>query len=87
MWLAATLILRKKTNTTIFFSLKDLQNFVTESLPHYRSCPFSVSLNEIIIGIETLDGICSPTLVVNQFSGLFFFLHSSIFAIKHSTSA
>ena len=32
--------------------------------------------------IVDIDGICSPTLALNEFSGLF--LNSSIFSIKHS---
>ena len=38
-------------------------------------------LNYDIVGIEKLDEICSPTFVVNEFSG--FFLHPSIFSTKH----
>ena len=41
--------------------------------------------NNDIADIEKLDGICSPTFVVDEFSGLF--LHQSIFSIKHSRSA
>ena len=44
-----------------------------------------MSLNDSIVDIEKPDGICLPTFVVNEFSGLF--LHSSIFSIKHSRSA
>ena len=44
-----------------------------------------MSLNDNIVDIEKPDGICLPTFVVNEFSGLF--LHSSIFSIKHSRSA
>ena len=42
-------------------------------------------LNDDIVDIEKPDGICSPTFVVDEFSGLF--LHPSIFSIKHSRSA
>ena len=35
--------------------------------------------------IEKPDQICSPTFVVDEYSGLF--LHPSIFSIKHSISA
>ena len=42
-------------------------------------------LNDDIVDIEKPDGICSPTFVVDEFSGLF--LHSSIFSIKHSRCA
>ena len=38
-------------------------------------------LNDGIVEIEKSDGICSPTFVVNEFSGLF--LHTSIFSMKH----
>ena len=42
-------------------------------------------LNDDTIDIEKPDGICSPTFVVNEFSGLL--SHPSIFSIKHSKSA
>ena len=42
-------------------------------------------LNDDIIDIEKSDGICLPTFVVNEFSGLF--LRPSIFSIKYSRSA
>ena len=42
-------------------------------------------LNDHIVDLEKPDGICLPTFVVNEFSGLF--LHPSIFSIKHSRSA
>ena len=42
-------------------------------------------LNDDIVDIEKPDGICLPTFVVDEFSGLF--LHPSIFSIKHSRSA
>ena len=38
-----------------------------------------------IVDIEYLQGICSPTFVVEEFSGLF--AHPSIFLIKDSISA
>ena len=42
-------------------------------------------LNEDIVDTEKSDGTCSPTFVVDEFSGLF--LHTSIFSIKDSRSA
>ena len=42
-------------------------------------------LNDDIVDIEKPDGMCSPALVVDGFSGLF--LHPSIVSIKHSRSA
>ena len=66
-------------------SLKDSQNFFIQSLPLYTSFLFSVLLNDDIVDIKKPDGTCSPTFVVNEFSGLF--LHPSIFSIKHSRSA
>ena len=42
-------------------------------------------LNYDIIDIEKSDGICSPTFVVDELSGLF--LNPSTFSIKHSSSA
>ena len=41
-------------------------------------------LNGDIVEIEKPDGICSPTLILDQFLGLF--LHPSIFSAKNSTS-
>ena len=66
-------------------SLKDSQNFFMQPLPLYRSCLFSMLLNDDIGDIEKPDGIYSLTFVVDEFSGLF--LHPSIFSIKHSRSA
>ena len=60
--------------------LKDLQNFFIQSLPLYTSCLFSRLLNDIV-DIEKPDEICSLTLVVYEFSGLF--LHPPIFSVKH----
>ena len=42
---------------------------------------FSMLSNYIIVDIEKLDAICSPTLAVDLFSWLFFY--PSIFSIKH----
>ena len=42
-------------------------------------------LNDHIVDIEKPDGICSPSFVVDEFSGLF--LHPSIFFMKYSRSA
>ena len=38
-------------------------------------------LNDNIVDIEKSDGICSPTFVVDELSGLF--LHASVFSMKH----
>ena len=62
-------------------SLKDLQNFSMQSLPLY-TCLFFMLLNDDTVDTEKLDEVCSPTFVVDEFSGLF--LHPSIFSIKHS---
>ena len=56
-----------------------------QSLPLYASCLISALLNDDMLDIEKPNGICSPTFVVDEFSGLF--LHPSIFSIKHSKSA
>ena len=42
-------------------------------------------LNDDIVDVEKPNGICSPTLVVDEYSGLF--LHPSVFPIKISRSA
>ena len=42
-------------------------------------------LNDDIGVTEKRDGICLPSIVLNEFSGLF--LHQLIFCIKHSRSA
>ena len=52
-------------------SLKDSQNFFIQSLPLYTSCLFSMYLNNNTVGIKKPDGICSPTFVVDELSGLF----------------
>ena len=62
-------------------SLKDSQNFFLQSLPLCTSCLFSMFLNDDIVGIEKINGMCAPNFVVDEFSGLF--LHSLIFSIKH----
>ena len=41
-------------------------------------------LNDDIVDIEKPNGVCSPILGLDEFSGLF--LHPSIFFIKHSKS-
>ena len=56
-----------------------------QSLPRYASCLFSMLLDDDIADIEKLDGICSLTFVVDEFSELC--LHPSIFCIIHSRSA
>ena len=43
-----------------------------QSLPLYTSYLFSMFLNDDIVDIEKLDGVCSPTYVVDELSGLFF---------------
>ena len=45
------------------------------------SCLFSMLLSDNIVDIEKPDGICLPTFVVDEFSGLF--LYASVFSIKH----
>ena len=42
-------------------------------------------LNDDIVDIKIPDRKCSPTFVVDEFSGLH--LHPLIFSIKHSRSA
>ena len=56
-----------------------------QSLPLYAWQLFFILLNDNIVDIEKPDGICSPTFVVDEISGLF--LHPSIFSIRHSRSA
>ena len=51
-----------------------------------------MSLNDDIVEIEKPDAICSRTIVVDEFSGIFyihqsFLSFSSIFSIKYSRSA
>ena len=40
----------------------------------YTSCLFSMSLNGYIVHIKKTDGICSPTFVEDDFSGLFLYV-------------
>ena len=59
--------------------LKGSQNFFLQSFTLYTLCLFS--MNYDVVDIEKVDGICSLTFVVDEFSGLF--LHPSNFSIKH----
>ena len=70
-------------NLVIFISCscKNSQNFFMQSLPLPHACLFSMLLNDDIEDIEKGDGICFPTVVVNEFSGLF--LQTSIFFVKY----
>ena len=78
-------ILFQKLIVSIACSPKNLQNFFMQSLPLYTSCLFSMVLSDVIVNIEKPDGICLPTFVVDEFSGLF--LYPSIFSIKLLRSA
>ena len=69
---------------TSFFFFLNLIIFIVCSLL-YTSCLFSVFLNDNIVDIQTPDGICSPTFVVDEVQGLF--LHSSFIFVKHLRSA
>ena len=60
-------------------SLTDSQNFSIQYLPLYKSCLFSMLLNEDIVDIEKPDGICLLIFVADEFLKLF--LHPSIFSI------
>ena len=51
-----------------------------QSLLLYLSSLASMLLNDDVVDIEKLDGICSPSFVVDEFSVLF--LHQLIFSIK-----
>ena len=51
--------------------LKESQNFFMQSSPLDTSCLFSMFLNDDIVDNEKPNGICLPTFVVNEFSGLF----------------
>ena len=42
-----------------------------QSSPLDTSCLFSMFLNDDIADTEKPNGICLPTFVVNEFSGLF----------------
>ena len=53
-----------------------------QSLPLHASCLFSILLNDGTVDIEKHDEICSPLLVVDEFSRLF--LHQSVFSTTHS---
>ena len=65
--------------------LKDSKKIFMQSLSLYASCLCSMLLNDEIVDIQKPDGICSPTFVANDFSGIF--LHPFIFSIKYSRSA
>ena len=55
------------------------------NLPLYKSCLFSMLLNDDVVNIEKPDRICWVTFVVDKFSGLF--LRPSIFSNIHRRSA
>ena len=61
----------------IAYFLKNSRNFFKHSLPLHISCLSFILLYEDIVDIEKLDGICSLTFAVDEFSGLF--LHPWIF--------
>ena len=63
-------------------SHKDSNSFYMQSLPLYTSCLFSLLLNKDTVDIEKSDRICSPTFVVNEFSGLFLCPLIFAFSIK-----
>ena len=69
-----------KTIIFIASSLMYSQDLFIQSLRLHTSCLFSLLLNDDIVDTENSDGICSPTFVADEFSGLF--LHPSIFSIK-----
>ena len=56
-----------------------------QSSPLYTSRLFSIPSNTHIVDTKCQQGICSPSLVVDDFSGLF--LHPSTVLIKDSRSA
>ena len=72
--------------------LKDFQNFFIRSfhksyimLNFYDFKWWYCRLMELMKYWWNIDGICSSTFVVNEFSELF--LHPSVFSIKHGRSA
>ena len=48
-----------------------------QSLALYTSCLFSLSLNDNIVGIEKLEGLCLLTFTVDEYPG--YSLHLSFF--------
>ena len=65
--------------------LNHSQTFYMQSLHLYTSRLFSMLLNDDIVDIGKPDEICSHASVVDEFPRLS--LHSSVFSIKHSSSA
>ena len=59
----------------------DSHNFFMQHLSLYTSCLFSMLLINDIVDIQKLDSICSPTFVMDEFSGLF-----SVLIFKSITS-
>ena len=47
-------------------SLKNSQNFFTQSVPLYASCLFSMFLNKDVVDIEKPDVVCSPSFDVDE---------------------
>ena len=50
--------------------LRCSHNFFIQSLPPSTLCLFSIPLNDDIVDIEKSDGIFSPIVVADEFSGL-----------------
>ena len=66
-------------------SLMKVQNFFIESFPRYKVCLFSLLSKAHVVEVEYLQGICSSTFGVEDFSRLF--VHPSIFSVRDSRSA
>ena len=48
----------------------------------YASCLSSMLFNDDIVNIKKPDGMCSPTFVVDEFSGLFYIYQSFLLNIQ-----
>ena len=71
-----------KSLSLIACPIKYSQNFLVQLLLKYTSCLFSIFLNDDIVDIEQPDGMCSPTFVVNKFSGLLLHHQSVLLKIQ-----
>ena len=72
LWLLTSFRFFKKEFFSIACSLRDSQNLFMQSLPLYITWLFSISmfLFNDIIDIEKPYVVCSPTFVLDEFSGL-----------------
>ena len=58
-------------------SLRESRNFFMKFFPLHTSCLFFMLLNDNFVDIEKPGEMCSPTFVVDEFSGMRFYIYQS----------